>query len=128
MDSDNYSLCSSQSSDYADDNRICTPPIRREENCLRCRKRVYPTERVDFGLPMHKTCFRCAVCDVTLSQNSFVLTRPEEHANQGVYCKNHAPRAVSYALDDQSVEIRGAVLAQRLGKTPSFNKQVNNFA
>lgn len=99
--------------------------IRKNEVCLRCEKKVYPTERVDFGLAMHRNCFRCSVCDVTLSQNSFVLASPDGRSGPGVYCKTHAPKASSYALDDQSMEIRGAVMAQKLGKTPSFNKQVS---
>ena len=45
---------------------------------------------------------------------------------KGVYCKAHAPRVEKFALDQNCMEIRNAVAAQRISKAQSFNHQVKN--
>ena len=99
--------------------------LRKYDTCIRCQRKIYPTEKADVGVALHKNCFRCAECNVTLTLNSYIIARPDNADRKGVYCKSHAPKPIMYALDDQAMEIQNAVKAQRINKRPSFNKLVS---
>ena len=99
--------------------------FQRYEFCIRCDKKIYPTEKVDVGVALHKNCFRCAECNVTLTVNSHIIARPDNARCKGIYCKSHAPKPVRYELDEQAIEIQNAVKAQRINKRPSFNRLVS---
>ncbi len=100
--------------------------LKKYEICIRCQRKIYPTETADLGVPLHKNCFRCAECNVTLTINSYIIARPDNAECKAVYCKSHAPKPVMFAMDDQALEIKNAVKAQRINKRPSFNKLVSN--
>ena len=51
--------------------------------CCRCT----PQRRVEIGVIMHKNCFKCIKCSVTLTLNSFVLARSVEGGPKDVFCK-----------------------------------------
>ncbi len=54
-----------------------------------------------------------------------MLTGISSFYSQGVYCKAHAPRVEKFALDENCIEIRSAVAAQRISQVQGFNKQVH---
>ena len=97
-----------------------------EDHCIRCDLRVYPTEKVDVGVHLHRNCFRCKECGLMLSLNNFVLARVEELGEKDVFCKAHAPKPNKNRLDPEAIGIKMAVHSQQLNKTSSFNTQVRN--
>lgn len=97
---------------------------RRYETCIRCRRDIYPTEKADVGVALHKNCFRCVECNVTLTLSGAIIATPEQGSRPAVYCQSHAPKPIKFALDEQSMEIQNAVKVQRTGDNLIFNKQV----
>ena len=89
--------------------------------CVRCHSRVYPAERVSQGLCLHKTCFRCATCDVTLTLQSYVIGSD----GRTLYCQSHASEHQLVAkLHPEAMNIRSAMKAQRMRNGREFNHQV----
>ena len=95
------------------------------DKCNRCDKKVYLAEKLDIGIILHKKCFRCANCALTLTLNNFVLTKLGDEKKE-VYCKAHAPKHVANTMDEQSLGIVAAVNMQKLNRMASFNSQVRN--
>ena len=100
---------------------------RRYEKCIRCHRKIYPTEKSDVGVALHKSCFRCSECNVTLTLHGYIIAKPENANRKGVYCKTHAPKPVRYALDETAMEIMNAVKSQQILKNPNLSKQVNLY-
>jgi len=52
--------------------------------CCQCNKTVYPMDRVAAnGKTMHKTCFKCCECNITLKLANFAYNGGK------FYCENH---------------------------------------
>ena len=100
---------------------------RRYETCIRCQRDIYPTEKADVGVALHKNCFRCVACNVTLTLGGAIIARPDDRSRPAVYCKSHAPKPIKCALDEQAMEIQSAVKAQKISDKINFNKQVILF-
>ena len=87
---------------------------RISDECIRCNKKVYHTEKIDVGIQLHKKCFRCKECDLTLNLNNFILAKTDETGWKDVFCKGHAPKLVQNAMDPEAIGIKNAVNAQQL--------------
>ena len=96
----------------------------RTTHCIRCEKKVYPTEKVEIGVPLHKNCFRCVSCNVTLTMSNFILTKVPENTRKDIFCKAHAPKPAVHTMDPDSMAVKSAVHAQKISKRPGFNNQV----
>ena len=62
-----------------------------EDGCVCCERTVYAAEAVNVVVgnkKVHKRCFKCSECLVTLSLNTFVFDK--ETAK--LYCKTHTPK------------------------------------
>lgn len=98
-----------------------------DDRCIRCQRRVYPIERVEVGVQLHKNCFRCKECNMMLSLHNFILARVDESGEKDVFCKAHAPKPDKNRLDPEAIGIKMAVHSQQLSKTASFNTQVRKW-
>jgi hypothetical protein len=62
-----------------------------KDSCVCCKTVVYAAEAVNAvlgGKKVHKRCFKCAECQVTLNLNTFVF---DKDTNK-LYCKQHTPK------------------------------------
>ena len=100
-------------------------PTEAEEFCTRCHEKVYPLEKISVGIALHRNCFHCAICDLTLTLNTFVLAERSDAPDvKDVYCKAHAPKPVSHEMDPETIMIRTAVNAQMIRKMTNINNLV----
>ena len=104
-------------------------PSETEEFCARCHEKVYPLEKVSVGIALHRNCFQCAVCDLTLTLNTFVLAESADDTNvKDIYCKAHAPKPVSHEMDPETIMIKTAVNAQMIRKMANVNNLVGRVS
>lgn len=62
--------------------------------CFRCNRRVLPQDKVDVGVLFHKQCFRCRICGLPLTIQTF----HRNDANEGdreIYCRTHVGKNVA---------------------------------
>ncbi|KAL8583197.1 hypothetical protein ACOMHN_053710 [Nucella lapillus] len=60
------------------------PKFGGGDKCTKCDKTVYQQERAEAGgLPFHKLCFKCSICQTTLKLNNYAQAHGE------LYCKKH---------------------------------------
>ena len=90
--------------------------------CIRCGRRVYKAEQVEFGLELHKRCFRCCRCDMTLSLKSYVIAKVNDM--EDVFCSAHAPQASSKTFQPAFGMHAAAGAQHRISRRQSFNTQV----
>ncbi len=95
-----------------------------DDDCIRCGQKVYHTERMEVGVHLHRSCFRCYECDVVLSLNTFILARVPGTGIKDVFCKSHSPKPSNSTLDPDAIGIRLPMRSQQISKNPSFNTQV----
>ena len=76
---------------------------------------------------IHKSCFKCHHCDVTLSLNTAVVTTDEISGRKLVFCGTHAPKVSANLLGPKAFAIRNAVEAQKINKQTNFNNQVTIY-
>lgn len=66
-----------------------------KEHCHRCKKPVYPTDKVgplkDSAF-FHRGCFKCYLCGTRLALKTYCNNR-NDIDDQEVYCSNHVPNA-----------------------------------
>ncbi|KRY34230.1 Kyphoscoliosis peptidase [Trichinella spiralis] len=66
-----------------------------KELCFRCRRPVYPTDKVGplkDGTFFHHGCFKCYICGTRLTLRTYFHNR-NRIEDQEVYCNNHVPQA-----------------------------------
>lgn len=66
-----------------------------KELCFRCKRPVYPTDKVGplkDGTFFHHGCFKCYICGTRLALRSYCHNR-NNIEDQEVYCTNHVPQA-----------------------------------
>ncbi|ESO98694.1 hypothetical protein LOTGIDRAFT_78799, partial [Lottia gigantea] len=79
--------------------------------CYRCKKIVYPVERVNVGNLFHRRCFRCRTCGLQLTLRTF---RWDQENHSDIYCHVHAPKHVG-RIDHDSMGIKSALNAPKRG-------------
>ena len=57
--------------------------------CHRCYRRVPPNDQVNVGTLYHRQCFRCRVCGLPLTVQTFHRNDANGSADREVYCKTH---------------------------------------
>ncbi|KFD55831.1 hypothetical protein M513_03270 [Trichuris suis] len=66
-----------------------------KELCFRCKRPVYPTDKVGplkDGIFFHHGCFKCYICGSRLTLRTYCHNR-NRIDDQEVYCVNHVPQA-----------------------------------
>ncbi|XP_052802436.1 hillarin-like isoform X2 [Mya arenaria] len=107
------------------DSDACEELDRRpppQDPCYRCRKRVYPVERIDVGVLFHRRCFRCRVCGLQLSLRTFHF---DQENDPDVYCKNHVPKFVG-TIDGEALGVRTALNAPKVTKNKEYRSNAYN--
>lgn len=64
-----------------------------KEACYRCKRPVYPTDKVGplkDGAYFHHGCFKCYICGTRLSLKTYCNNR-NNIDDQEIYCSNHVP-------------------------------------
>merc|ERR1719295_807584 len=65
-----------------------------ENVCFRCKKTVYPTDKIgplkDFTF-FHSGCFRCCVCGTKLTLRTYYNNQHSQEDKE-VYCSQHVPK------------------------------------
>ncbi len=83
--------------------------LDHSELCQRCQKKVYPVEKLDIGKLYHKGCFKCKECGLQLTLQTFYGGSGEGE----VHCKKHATRDHKVHIDQDALQIRAALDAQK---------------
>lgn len=95
-----------------------------ENTCLRCRKTVYPTDKIgplkDFTF-FHSGCFRCIECSSKLTLKTY-FNNQHSQEDKEVYCSTHVPKTGPGHFDTESVGIKSAMNAPKSG--PYVNEQI----
>ena len=82
-----------------------------DSNCLRCGKKIYPTDKIgplkDYTF-FHSGCFRCVVCGSKLSLKSYYNNQYDSEDKE-VYCIQHVPKIGAGRIDKDAVEIKAAL-------------------
>ncbi|VDP29714.1 unnamed protein product [Soboliphyme baturini] len=66
-----------------------------KELCFRCRRPVYPTDKVGplkDGTYFHHGCFKCYICGTRLTLRTYCNNR-NRMEDLEIYCNNHVPQA-----------------------------------
>ncbi|XP_060704541.1 LIM and SH3 domain protein 1-like [Hemiscyllium ocellatum] len=70
-------------------------------SCARCKKIVYPTEKVNcLDKFWHKACFQCEVCKMTLNMKNY------KGYDKKPYCNAHYPKSSFTAVADTPENLR----------------------
>lgn len=92
--------------------------------CLRCKKTVYPTDKIgplkDFTF-FHSGCFRCIECSSKLTLKTY-LNNQHSQVDKEVYCSQHVPKIGPGKFDGEAMGIKSAVNAPKSG--PYVNEQI----
>uniref|UniRef100_A0A2C9JDD3 LIM zinc-binding domain-containing protein n=1 Tax=Biomphalaria glabrata TaxID=6526 RepID=A0A2C9JDD3_BIOGL len=62
--------------------------------CYRCNRRVLAQDQVDIGVLFHKQCFRCRICGLPLTIQTFYRNDANE-SDREIYCKTHVGKNVA---------------------------------
>lgn len=93
-----------------------------EQRCVRCRQQVYhmdkvgPLKELSF---FHQSCFSCAHCKSKLTLKTYFNNQQTSSGDLEVYCHRHCPKTGPGRLDGQSVGIRCALNAPKVGVLPA---------
>ena len=74
------------------------------QQCYRCGQAVYQAEKMGpvNDVIFHKNCFRCFVCGINLTLQSYCANQ-DDGADKQVYCSIHKPKAIATAIDIDAV-------------------------
>lgn len=86
-----------------------------DNNCLRCGKTVYPTDKIgplkDFTF-FHSGCFRCVECSSKLTLKTYYNNQHSQDDKE-VYCSTHVPKIGPGKFDGESMGIKRALNAPK---------------
>jgi len=86
-----------------------------DNNCLRCGKTVYPTDKIgplkDFTF-FHSGCFRCTECSSKLTLKTY-YNNQHSQTDKEVYCSQHVPKIGPGKFDGESIGIKVALNAPK---------------
>lgn len=73
-----------------------------QDICQRCKSRVYPVEKIGNinGVNFHKGCFKCSVCNATLTLRTY-YTNQADAQDKEIYCSKHTPAFNAVGIDGQ---------------------------
>lgn len=85
--------------------------------CYRCYRRIWDKEQmINVGVLYHKACFRCRICGLPLTMQTFYRNDANGSQDREVYCKTHVGKQLSQIQNERAV-IEG--LEENLGQTPT---------
>lgn len=77
--------------------------------CYRCYKRTPVSEQVNVGAVFHKQCFRCRVCGLPLTMQTYHRNDANGSADKEVYCKTHVGKPLGQiARERQPLDLESA--------------------
>jgi len=95
-----------------------------DNNCLRCGKTVYPTDKIgplkDFTF-FHSGCFRCVECSSKLTLKTY-YNNQHSQGDKEVYCSQHVPKIGPGKFDGESIGIKVALNAPK--SSTCINEQI----
>lgn len=95
-----------------------------DSNCLRCRKTVYPTDKIgplkDYSF-FHSGCFRCVECSSKLTLKTY-YNNQFSNEDKEVYCSQHVPKIGAGTLDQDAMGIKAAMNVPKLSQ--NVNEQI----
>lgn len=72
--------------------------------CYRCYRRIWDKEQmVNVGVLFHKACFRCRICGLPLSMQTFYRNDANGSEDREVYCRIHVGKQLSQIQNDKTV-------------------------
>ncbi|KAL3856221.1 hypothetical protein ACJMK2_010998 [Sinanodonta woodiana] len=71
--------------------------------CYRCYRRVYPKEQVNVGILFHKQCFRCRICGLPLTMQTFYRNDANGTYDKEVYCRTHVGKQINQIQYEKTV-------------------------
>ena len=75
--------------------------VKMSKKCAKCEKTVYPVEELKcLEKIWHKTCFKCQVCNMTLSMKNY------KGFDKLPYCGAHVPKAKATVVADTPENLR----------------------
>ena len=81
-----------------------------KDPCYRCYRRVLPTDQVNVGVLFHKQCFRCRICGLPLTMQTFHRNDANGSADKDVYCKSHVGKLLDQVrYERQPLDIENAL-------------------
>ncbi|XP_071093704.1 hillarin-like [Haliotis cracherodii] len=63
--------------------------------CFRCNKQAFPDDQINVGVLFHKQCFRCRICGVPLTTQSFYRNNKNGSKDKECFCKTHVGKSIS---------------------------------
>lgn len=82
-----------------------------KDPCFRCNRRVLPHDQVRVDVVFHKQCFRCRICGLLLTMQTFYRNDANDSSDKEVYCKTHVGkkiRQVKYECQPLEFDIENA--------------------
>ena len=72
--------------------------------CYRCYRRIWDKEQmVNIGVLFHKACFRCRICGLPLSMQTFYRNDANGSLDKEVYCRAHAGKNLNQIQQERQV-------------------------
>lgn len=71
--------------------------------CHRCYKHVLPDQQVNVGIVFHKQCFRCRICGLPLTAQTFYRNDANGSFDKEIYCKTHVGKLISQVARDKDI-------------------------
>lgn len=81
-----------------------------KDPCFRCYRRVRPSDQVNVGALFHKQCFRCRICGLPLTQQTFHRNDANGSTDKEVYCKSHVGKLIDQVrYERQPLDLENAL-------------------
>lgn len=72
--------------------------------CYRCYRRIWDKEQmVNVGVLFHKACFRCRICGLPLTMQTFYRNDANGSPDKEVYCKTHVGKGIQQIQNERAV-------------------------
>ena len=89
------------------------------KKCAKCEKTVYPVEELKcLEKIWHKACFKCQVCNMTLSMKNY------KGFDKLPYCGAHIPKAKATVVADTPENLRLKANSEVIIKTAASNPSI----
>lgn len=70
------------------------PKPAQKDPCYRCNRRVLPPDQVRVDVLYHRQCFRCRICGLLLTMQTFYRNDANDTTDKEVYCKSHVGKNI----------------------------------
>lgn len=72
--------------------------------CYRCYRRIWDKEQmINVGVLYHKACFRCRICGLPLTMQTFYRNDANGSPDREVYCKTHVGKGINQIQQERAV-------------------------